>query len=99
MPFSQRLASIIPTLKQRHFHEFTPLENVYLAAIIVGCSDKEIAAGLEVVVPGTVRRHLAIIETKVLGPVALPSSRRLLHTWTLLQERCCTRHVLQLGVF
>ena len=89
MPYP-KASEILEALEGRHVHTLTAREDGYIAALLLGSNDAEMAMAFFVAAP-TVRRHIAIIEEKVLGVLDVTSNRRLLHTWAVIQRECCTR--------
>jgi hypothetical protein len=76
-------------LRERHIDGTTPLDDHCLAALVVGFSNDEAGALLDMS-PHTYRRHISDLANRVLVPTGLRPGRHLLATWFWLHVEDCT---------
>jgi hypothetical protein len=81
---SERLRS----LRERHVDGTTPLDDHCLAALVLGFTNDEAGALLEMS-PHTYRRHISDLANLVLVPTGLRPGRDLLTTWFWLHIEDC----------
>ncbi len=87
--------ALLHVLRVRHVPGLTHRQLQVLALCQLGYSVDGIGELLFLAVP-TVRRHLADLEARILGPTGLPATHILLARWTREHEDCCVRSIVQM---
>ena len=81
---------LLKTLRARHLPGLSRRQLQVLTACELGYLVPDVAAGLGIS-GATVRRHLAQLEARILGPTGLWETHLLLAKWTREHADCCVR--------
>ena len=87
--------ALLHVLRLRHVPGLTRRQLQVLALCQLGYPVDDIGELLFLAAP-TVRRHLAELESRILGPTGLPGTHILLARWTREHEDCCVRSIVQM---
>lgn len=87
--------ALLHVLRDRHVPGLTHRQLQVLALCELGYPVADIGELLVLATP-TIRRHLAELESRILGPTGLPATHSLLGRWTREHEDCCVRAIVQM---
>jgi hypothetical protein len=81
---------LLRTLRDRHQPGLSRRQLQVLATCELGYTVPDVASGLGIA-DATVRRHLAELEARILGPTGLWGTHLLLSKWSREHAECCMR--------